>query len=159
MPLLSYCEKVVCLCGPAGRCTYVGYPSVHHLLPDEYISSVATTCKVATASLELANSQIADYNNVTAGMPVCVPQKCCSSLKCTGRSDLVHAATGLLTADGMLTNKCPCKEHFMQLNHPSTLWLTCSVTQSLTHQPTHSLTCLPSCTSICSLTHSLSTSV
>lgn len=80
---------------------------MHHLLPDEYISTVAKTCRVATATLELANSQIADYNNVTAGMPVCVPQKCCSSLECTGRSDLVPAATGPGSANGMLMDKRP----------------------------------------------------
>ena len=147
LSLLTF-EAAVPHCVPAGSCSYVGYPSVHHLLPDKYISTVAMTCKVDTASLERANSQIDDYNNVTAGMPVCVPQQCCRSLECTGGNDLAPAPTGSAVADGALMDECPLDRCFIHacMFAFQTLCIcetACSGVCSLVHPLAHSFTHSP----------------
>ena len=47
---------------------------------------VAKTCRVTTPNLQQANRQIPDINNVTTGLPVCVPAECCTQLSCTAAS-------------------------------------------------------------------------
>ena len=73
------------------------------------------TCNVDTASLEVANSQIADFNNVTAGMSVCVPLACCQSLECTGGSDLAPAPSDSVVAEGMLMNSAHGQKPLRQI--------------------------------------------
>ena len=82
----------------AGVCSYPGYTSVHHLLPDEYIYEVAQNCSVQTETLESANSQILNFSDVTAGMAVCVPAACCSVMACADGSALAPAPSA---ANGM----------------------------------------------------------
>ena len=83
----------------AGTCTYPGYSSIHHLEADEWISAVAKSCNVEEESLESANSQIPDVNNVTAGLPVCIPPQCCSVLTCS-QGNALTPAPSLSTSNG-----------------------------------------------------------
>ena len=70
-----------CSVNTAGTCANINF-SVHLLEMGEYLSALARSCGVATQVLVAGNPQIANPDVVTAGLPVCIPSACCTSVQC-----------------------------------------------------------------------------